>query len=251
MADPELLPMFYKHPPITEAVIGINFSSPIKQADVNLVNNKFHSHYPNNQAMSNFNVAVELSNIQINKPTTNCKKEEGHRRSTADMTQLLVLWPSSFALSQLAPYQGWDHFFERFVRDWALWKRTIGFQTISRIGVRYINRIDIPVKGSITKYEEFLNVYPKLPESLDPIIAYAVQVASELKDIDCLLKINSAAVPSPLLGFASFVIDLDISKEVNPPQSDNDIFDLLNKIRVQKNGVFEACISNRARDLFQ
>lgn len=251
MADPEMFPMLYKHPPITEAVIGVSFSSPIKQTDISSVNKKFHTHYPHHQPVSNFDVAVELSNDQVNKPTTNINKQDGHRRSTADMTQLIVLWPSSFSLSQLAPYPGWDNFFDRFVRDWSVWKRTVGFQTISRIGVRYINRIDIPVTGSITKYEEFLNVYPKLPDSLDPIFAYAVQVASELKDIDCLLKINSAVVPSPILDHASFVIDLDISKESNPPQSDNDIYDLLNKIRVQKNAVFETCISSRARELFQ
>lgn len=252
MMAPEMSPMLYKHPPITEAVIGISFSSPIKQTDISSVNKKFHIHYPHHQPVSNFDVAVELSNNQVNKPTTNInKKEDGHRLSTADMTQLLVLWPSSFSLSQLAPYPGWDDFLARFVRDWSVWKRTVGFQTISRVGVRYINRIDIPVTDSIAKYEEFLNVYPKLPDSLDPILGYAVQVASELKDIDCLLKINSAVVPSPILDHVSFVIDLDISKETDPPQSDNDIYDLLNKIRVQKNAVFETCISSRARELFQ
>ena len=252
MTGSELPPILYKHPPITEAVIGINFSSPIKQADISSVNKKFHKHYPDHQAFSNFDVAFGLPIDQTNKTTTNIdKKEDGHRRSTADMTQLLLLWPSSFTLSQLAPYPGWDNFFERFVRDWSTWKRTVGFQTISRIGVRYINRIDIPVAGPIIKHEEFLNVYPKVPDSLDPILAYAVQVVSGLKDIDCLLKINSAVVPSPILDHASFVIDLDISKEINPPQSDNDVYDLLNKIRLKKNVVFEACISSRARELFQ
>ena len=251
MTVPEQPLMLYKHPPITEAVIGISFSSPVNHADINSVNKKFHKYYPHHQTVSNFNVAVGLTNDQINKPTADVNKEDGHRLSTADMTQLLLLWPSSFTLSQLAPYLGWDHFFERFVRDWGLWKKTIGFQIISRIGVRYINRIDIPITAPVIEYEGFLNVYPKLPDSLNPIHAYAVQAVLELKDIDCLLRINSAAVPSPILGHSSFVIDLDISKEINPPQSDNDIYDLLNKIRVQKNAVFEACVSSRARELFQ
>ena len=244
--------MLYKHPPITEAVIGISFSSSIKQTDITSANKKFHTYYPHHQPVSNVAFGLHIDQTNNNKTTTNVssKKEDGHRRSTADMTQLLVLWPSSLTLSQLAPYPGWDQFFERFVRDWAIWKRTVGFQAISRIGVRYINRIDIPVKGTVIEHEEFLNIYPKLPDSLNPIHAYAVQSASELNEIDCILKINSAAVPSPILGHASFVIDLDISKESNPPQNDNEIYDLLKKIRTQKNSVFEACISNRARELF-
>lgn len=249
MTAAELQPTSYKHPPITEAVIGINFSSPIKQTELNSVNKKFLTHYPHHQAVSN--VALGFHIDQTNKATTNVdKKEDGHRRSTADMTQLLVLWPTSFVLSQLPPYAGWDQFFERFVRDWTILKRSVGFQTISRIGVRYINRIDIPITGSVIEYEKFLNVYPKLPDSLNPVFAYALQAAHELKNIDCLLRINSAAVPSPILGHASFMIDLDISKESDPPQSDKDIYDLLNKIRVEKNAVFESCVSSRARDLF-
>ncbi|MHB9102848.1 MAG: TIGR04255 family protein [Sulfuricella sp.] len=130
--------------------------------------------YPHHQTVSDIRVAVELSSEQTNKPIAEINQQEnGHRLSTEDMTQLLMLWPSSFNLSQLAPYPGWDNFFDRFVRDWSIWKRTIGFQKISRIGVRYINRIDIPVTGTITKYEEFLNIYPKLPESLDPIFGYS------------------------------------------------------------------------------
>jgi uncharacterized protein (TIGR04255 family) len=253
MTDPESPPAGYKHPPITEAVIGISFTSPIKSAIFDSINKKFHTHYPHHQMVSNIgvDVAVELSKNQIQKPTTNIKKMDGHRLSTADMTQLLVLWPSVFTLSQLAPYPGWDKFFERFVRDWKVWKRVVGFQTISRIGVRFINRIDIPITGPVTEYEEYLNVYPKLPDSINPINAYAVQVVSELKDINCILKINSAAVPSPILNHSSFIVDLDISKEVDPPQNDNDIYDLINKIRAQKNSVFESCMSKRAKELFQ
>lgn len=251
MTDTELPPILYKHPPITEAVIGINFSLPIKQADISSVNKKFHSYYPHYQAVSNVSFAVELSNKQVKKSTADINQEHGHRFSTADMTQLLLLWPSSFSLSQLAPYQGWDNFFDRFVKNWGVWKRVVGFQPISRIGVRYINRIDIPVTGPIIEHEEFLNIYPKLPDMLNPLEAYAIQTSSHLKDIDCRLLLNSAVVPSPILGRASFLLDLDISKEIDLPQNDNDIFDLLQKIHIQKNAVFETCVSNRARELFQ
>ncbi len=250
MADPESPLALYKHPPITEAVIGINFLSPIKVADFNSVYKKFNKYYPSYQAVSSFDVAVELSD-QTDKTITNVGKSNGHRLATADMTQLLLMWPSTFTLSQLAPYEGWDHFFERFVRDWSVWKRVAGFRTICRIGVRYINRIDIPATGPITRYEESLNIYPRLPDILDPISAYAIQISSPLNAIGCQLILNSAVVPSPILDHSSFVIDLDISKEVDLPQSDKDIYDLLNKIRVQKNVIFEACINDQARKLFQ
>lgn len=242
----------YKHAPITEAVIEISFAKPIGSAEVNKVSEKFNSHYPQHQSVQNVKVAVAMPAGQKDNPTAEfVEREEGHRRSSSDMTQLLVLWRSSFLISQLAPYPGWDEFFRRFVRDWKVWKSVIGFRTISRLGVRYINRIDIPVSGSVVEHETFLNVYPKLPDILGPVGAYAVQAVLPVVDIGCKLTLNSAAVPAPILDHASFVIDQDIAKEVDPPQSDEAIYELLNQIRVRKNNVFEACISNRARELFQ
>ena len=77
-----------------------------------------------------------------------------------------------------------------------------------------------------------------------------MQAVLRIEDIGCKLTLNSAVVPAPILDHASFIIDQDIAKEVDLPQSDNDIYELLNEIRVRKNNVFEACISDRARELF-
>jgi uncharacterized protein (TIGR04255 family) len=241
----------YKHAPITEAVIEIRFAAPMDSADVDKVSDKFSSHYPQHQSVQNVKFAVELPAGQKDTATAEFDREVGHRRSSSDMTHLLVLWPSAIVVSQLAPYPGWDRFFERFVRDWKLWKRIIGFRTIGRLGVRYINRIDIPISGPVMEFETFLNVYPKLPDILGPVGAYAVQAVLPIVDIGCKLTLNSAVVPAPILGHASFVVDQDIAKEVNLPQSDEAIYELLNEIRVRKNNVFESCISNRARELFQ
>jgi uncharacterized protein (TIGR04255 family) len=54
-----------------------------------------------------------------------------------------------------------------------------------------------------------------------------------------------------LLEHGSFLLDLDIAREGDPPQNDEGIYDLLHQIRVKKNEVFEACVTNSARDSFQ
>ncbi len=237
----------YARPPITEAVIGITFSSPMDSKKLVRVNKALQKYYPHKQDV----YSVEFNMIDVVENKTNPEKTLGHRLSTDDQTQLVVLWPNSITLSQLAPYQGWGNFIERFERDWSALKKILGFQQISRIGVRYINRIDIPAKAPVTEHEQFLNIYPKMPDILNPLEAYAMQASVTLKDINCQLTINTARVPSPLLEHVSFVIDTDIFSDKNPPQSDSDLIKLLNNIRTTKNQVFEACISQPARSLFQ
>jgi uncharacterized protein (TIGR04255 family) len=186
-------------------------------------------------------------------PQAAIKQELGKRISSDDLTQIVLLGASNFAVSQLAPYPGWEVFFERFSRDWALWKRTMGYRKVVRVGVRFINRIDVPRTNDDTTIDEadYLNVYPHLPSSLRPFTGYAVQAQLRLHDIGCGLIINSGAVPSPLIGYNSYLLDFDISMEPEPPQRDEDIYELLNRIRVTKNQVFELCVTDRAKEIFR
>ena len=62
---------------------------------------------------------------------------------------------------------------------------------------------------------------------------------------------NSGAVPSPLIGYKSYLLDFDIYKEPDPPQNDEDIYELLNRIRVKKNQVFDDCVTARAKEIFR
>ncbi len=241
----------YTRAPITEAVIEIRIDSSLDQAEIEKASAKFLAHYPQDQRIDNVTFAVRLANELGSATKTRVNRNIGYRRSTLDLTHLLVLLPSSLMVSQLAPYPGWDEFYRRFCRDWRIWKKAIGFKTISRVGVRYINRIDIPVQNESVEHEAYLNVYPKLPDIIGKVGRYAVQAVSYFEDIGCTLTLNSAVVPAPILDHASFVIDQDIAREIDPPQSDKAIFQLLNEIRTKKNAVFEACVTDRARELFQ
>jgi uncharacterized protein (TIGR04255 family) len=237
----------YKRPPITEAVIEMRFAAPIDSATLDKVSSAFKPLYPGEEFLKGVQFQM---NLDVTSSAPQTIEQMGYRRSSPDQTHILVLMPPSLIMSQLAPYPGWDQFFGRFCRDWDIWKKSVGYRKIIRIGVRYINRIDIPSSDPVVYEEHFLNVYPHIPEVLGPVMQYAVQAQLPIVDIGCNLTLNSSVVPSPLLGHRSFVIDQDIGKD-NPPQNDDDIYNVLNEIRVIKNRVFEACITDRARELFE
>jgi uncharacterized protein (TIGR04255 family) len=241
----------YKQPPITEAVIELRFATPIEADDIARASAALKSLYPVQQPIRDVRVHVNLPSGQEAVTTAHPIETHGNRLSTEDQTQIVLVWPAMFVFSQLAPYPGWYAFFERFCRDWALWKRTLGYRRITRIGVRYINRIDIPATAPIIQQEDYLNIYPHLPEEFQAVTAYSVVTQLPVPDIGCVLTLNSSSAPSPLLGHAAFVVDQDIAKEGDPPQNDEGIYALLNQIRVKKNEIFEACIKPRARELFK
>lgn len=240
----------YKRPPITEAVIGITFAESLDPAKLGKVDKKFTKIYPQHIEVQNFDVKILLDEAgRANADDTTVAK--GHRRSSVDADELLVLWPSAFVVSQLAPYPGWEAFIVRFERDWKIWRRVAGYREIRRIGLRFINRIDIPIVDDKVEHEKYLNIYARLPDLIGSVNGYSTQIATEIEDIKCLLKVNTGTVHTPLLEHSSFLLDIDIGRMTDVPQRDEEILALLSEIRVKKNEVFESCITKRARRLFQ
>lgn len=243
----------YVHPPITEAVIGINLADRLSDGDLSSIREKLSANYPVQQPVENLSVRFHIDADKDNKKTANTQvdSETTYRLVTPNMSELVVLFPQAIVVSQTAPYPGWDYFYNRFIRDWKMVRRVLGFKLISRIGVRYINRIDIPSEDGFVNHERYLNLYPRVTDEYGPLNAYAMQVEIFMEDLQCKLMLNSAVVPSPLLHTASFLIDQDISREGQVPQKDEEIFALVNQIRVRKNHVFESCVTDAARSLFK
>ena len=164
--------------------------------------------YPFEQRIADVQVQLNSPSAPQAGATTETIETLGHKRSSLDQTEILVLRPQNLVVSQFAPYPGWEAFFERFRRDWMRWKKLMSYRKISRIGVRYLNRIDIPAMSEqIIDYEQYINIYPRLPEMFPKVQGYGVKIHVELPDIDCKMTLNSLTSPSPLLGHGGFVID--------------------------------------------
>ena len=237
----------YDSPPITEAVIEIRFSRPHAKTKLKSAIKSFSRIYSNYSPQENYNVEV---GVHKSGPAINATTQITHRFSSSDMTEQLTLKQSNFLFSQLAPYQGWEHFIRRFSRDFKEWVKIIGYKQIIQIGVRYINRLDIPETSKPLIPKRFLNIYPTLPRVLGNAKSHAVQAIFSLDEIESLLNINSAIVNSPLARHISLIVDQDIIRKENPPQNAEGIISFLNEVRVKKNEIFESCVTENSRKLF-
>ena len=236
--------MAYKRPPITEAVIELRFARPISediiaQAARFLANEYFYQD------------PEKGANIKIDAATGKTEYEpvwSGEKLSSVDRADIVVFRTTAFVTSRLAPYLGWEQFRNRSERAWAVWKRAAGWAELARIGVRYINRIDIPTEGPVN-LADFLNIYPSTPDG-PPITGYTMQVIRPIGVDEGHSTINTASVVSPLIGFSSFVLDLDVYKETDLPKRDDALWETLDKFRMHKNNVFESCLTQRTRAIF-
>lgn len=240
--------MPYARPPIIEAVIELRFAATSSQPVIEAAARRLRDDY----------LFSDQENVVQFKLEPMAQKAEpstlwlGVKLSSMDRTDSVLFRQDAFICSRLAPYTGWDDFFARTVRAWEVWRKSAGYTALSRIGVRYVNRIDIPLGNeTLVQTEDYLNIFPKSPDDLvTPMSGYAMQVTRPLGVDDCVLTLNTATVPPPLIGFASIVLDLDVFKETSLPQRDDEMWSLLTRMRGYKNRIFESCITDRARALF-
>lgn len=222
----------YKRPPITEAVIEIRTEEPISQELLDRLKDKFVADYPAPPQK-----AMAL-NVEIGEAAAKLQQRfEHYKLTSADGNEIATLGPNVISTSKLAPYEGWEPFFAAAKRNWAIWKNFVGYKKIVRIGVRYINRIDVPNPEAkpiaVSDYLKFFIVMPDI--GAPPMESFAINTSAPLGTDDCLLILNASSVASPLVKAVSFILDLDISKSSSVPQNEDALWSFVGRVRDHKN----------------
>lgn len=241
------MPRHYKRPPITEAVVEIRFRRPINQAPLSRIRNRIQQDYPLNPQ------PILAVDIEVAENSATVKQEaQGFRLTASDGAAIVTLAPQSISTSRLAPYEGWEHFVAAVRKNWTEWKRVVGWMDIGRIGVRFINRIDIPkAHDEPIRLEDYLNFSPRMPHfDRESLTSFAINVTAPLGQAHWNLILNGSTAPSALVDSASFLIDVDLNRQFDMPNREEDLWACIDQVREHKNRVFEACITDRTRELF-
>lgn len=236
--------MGYLKPPITESVIELRFSEEIDFEKIVKRAEKFKRAYPNES--KNMEFLTEISE----KGVSGRVADIGLRFSSKDELDILAINKSSFMVSRLAPYPGWEEFSTRFHTDFERFTEEFGRRTFVRAGMRFINRLDIPLDTIDVK--EFIKVYPQLPEfDRSKSRSFALSSTFELEGQGLSVTLQSATIESPVPNCISLVIDIDIFSEADLPMRYDKWAGKLNQMRDVKNDVFERSITDEARKLFE
>ncbi len=234
----------YPTPPITEAIIEFRFAVARSDDDLERYSRKLARRYPTELITENRTYQLEATSARLD------STERVRRRSNADETAVVVLTSQSLILSQTGEYPGWEAFLNRVKQEWKSFKGENGYSKIVQIGLRYINRIDVPKVGDVYPNEEYLSLHIALPSVLDPSNGYTLAIQKEFPEKNLISAINSATVISPLPEMMAFLLDIDVMRKQDVPQRDEEIFDLLEVMRTTKNDIFEACVTDEARKGF-
>ena len=154
-----------------------------------------------------------------------------------------------WGFSKLPPYDSWEAFQKQGRELWVKYRDLVQPKQILRAGVRYINRLDLPLP--FDDFRKYLRTVPEVsPDLPQGLLNFFLQTQIPQVDLEALLVINMALVPSESVNVASVVLDLDLFRATNLPQTEQHLWEYFEELRVRKNKAFEACITDAMRERF-
>jgi uncharacterized protein (TIGR04255 family) len=237
----------YPRSALTEATIEFRLREELSLKDLEKVRHRFGKFKWKEEK-------IELLEFQLTAGGQSHMKRSlvSYKLTSPDGREVVQLHRTGLGYSVMAPYPGWDQFVGRLFDLSAEWRKDVGGKKIGRVGVRYINRFDIPcVPGSTIQIPEYMAFTMTEPEILDlPVKVYSIQLNSGIVTDGLSVNLVSEVVPSPLIDHFSITLDIDIGREgVDLPQSDDDIRVLLTLMRQRRTEIFERCIKDPLRKL--
>jgi uncharacterized protein (TIGR04255 family) len=237
------LKLLYTAPPIIEVSLQIAFSDPQDEHAMRKVSQTLKRGYRNTVASTNSNATIDFENRSAVFDDTS-----QFRLSSSDETDVLTITPDALTWSRSAPYEGWDQIYKRMERDFLGAIAAGGYRKASRLGVRYINRLDIPHTGDLILYEEYLNLNISIPPEWTAIQNYAWRIE---RGFDPLYAIIQSTIVKPEIpGTGAFLLDIDVIAQKDLPARPDDVLSRFESMRNLKNTIFELSISDKARGQF-
>lgn len=238
----------YKRPPITEAVIELRFAESLTATQLE----KFILKQKDKFTIRKLE-QIKLKISHEEKFGTQAETEkvlDGYRLTdNMDDSNIVQVKHNAISVSRLPPYEEWSQLFNNLRKHYE-WYTNKQFRPLNRIGVRYINRIDIPADTEKIKIEDYFKIFPHVPNTKFPALDnFLIQTVTQI-DEDKFLTVNLHSTQSPLLKHISMVFDLDVWQQVNLPVSNTKLYTLLDVIRDKKDVFFENLLTAKCKRLF-
>lgn len=237
------------NPPIVEAMIDVQVSFPPPVA-LNMLENlhlKFQANYPKKRTEHLTQLSVESKGELLQ--TTADKGIRGYHFLSQDEKSIIQVRRDGFTFNKLAPYHSWKDILGTAKPAWDVFRIAFPQAAITRIGLRYLNQISLPLVGGKIKLENYFKASISGP-TMEGLATSSFLVRYILNDNTTNLQANwtLAHQPSSKPTNLNVVLDIDVFQENKTGIIDP--FPILEQMRDLKNRLFFNSFTQEGLDLF-
>lgn len=244
----------FPNPPITEAILDIQVELP---DNINLETlEKFHDYddirerFPVKQERKTFTGKVEFSpegNISSLPPSGGT---DGYLFRSHSEKKIVQARLDGYTFNKLKPYENWNTLKSEARKLWDAYRQITSPVKITRIALRYINRIEIPMP--LGDFNEYIittpEIAPGLPQELSQFFM-RLEVPNPSIQAMAIISQTMAAVTEDYR--LPLILDIDVICETDSGCEEAEIWDKLEQLRIFKNDIFFNSTTAKAKELFR
>jgi len=237
----------YSRPPITEAVIDVrvDLSDEVTLETLARVYSNIEVAYPKCQEL--LIVQGEIM-VGASVEATANQSHIGYGFVSSDRKQSFQARMDGFSFIRLAPYDCWETFRDEAKRLWHIYQSVAKPKAITKLAVRYINRLDLPLP--FDDFKDYLRTLPEVsPDLPQGLSGYFMQLQIPQEKLKGMLVLNEAIIPPSKSEVVSVLLDIDLFRESDISNDEAVIWDFLEQLHDRTDQVFEACITDKMREL--
>ncbi len=142
---------------------------------------------------------------------------DGYLLHTADEKQVFQARMDGFSFNRLKPYETWEALRDEAKRLWGLYEE-VASPEIQRIGLHYINKIDIPMP--VRDFKDYLAAGPPVPEGRPQgVNSFFTRVVIAEPKFQATAIITQAFEQIVDPNFLPLYLDIDVSKQIESGKS--------------------------------
>jgi uncharacterized protein (TIGR04255 family) len=175
---------------------------------------------------------------------------DGYLVTSGDGLMVAQARLDGFSFSRLRPYETWEHVRDEARRLWARYLDVAEPTEVTRIAVRYINRLLLRVPVELADFVRTSpTIAPDLPQVMTGVFMQVV-LPFPKRAVACV--VTQALDPRPLPeNEVAYIFDIDAFRETTEPPGDPHLWDVLEELRAVKNEVFFKSMTERALEMFR
>lgn len=241
------MPKRYAKDPIIEAVAEFRFlpGEPWDGSEPGRLSERAKEQFPKREA----GFSLERETTESATEFTQRISPQPHLRLTStDGASFIQIAPHVLSIHSLHPYMGWEELLPLIEKTIAYYREIAAPSGISRAGLRYINRIEIP--GTV-EMEDYFDLYPHRGPGLPTDYALVRALLHfSYDDGSDILRAQVGDVASSKPDTVAFDLDLDYFTARGNRLSWETLVGWLNQAHDRLNAAFEGSIKQPLRDQF-
>ena len=241
----------FPNAPIVEALLDIQvaFQVPVEPARLGSFHDGIRDRYPIKEGRVKWAGEIQVGPAAVQQALK--RAAEGFLFKSKDKQRVVQVRQDGYTFNWLKPYQTWQALRDEAREHWERYRESFRPEAVTRLGLRYINRIEIPLPFS--DFRDFVRTAPDvaggLPQGLSGLFM-RLEIPDQTRG---LVAVISETI-EPLTNGGTqvpFIFDIDIVHGTTFEPSSPAIWETIEGMREYKNEIFFQSMTERAKEMFR